>query len=108
MAKRLHIYLSSDIKKSVLNKVEIAANCGLRKTLTAADIDEAVTSKRKACAKCLAVVAELTKSDDVTLIKREGWEALRDRPTPGVVSFKLSHVRTYKFEDGWNGFPPAG
>ena len=78
MPKRLHIYATADVLRSVKEGVEVTANCGVRKTLTRADIDKAVTSDLKGCRKCLDVVAELTKERDVTIAKR-GWDEL-NRP----------------------------
>lgn len=106
MAKRLHIYPADDLRRSVLEGVTVTANCGLRKQATAEDIDKAVTSNRQACKKCLAVVAERTKKDDVVLVKREGWAALRDRVKPNSYKFTINgSVMTFRHTDDW---PIAG
>jgi hypothetical protein len=97
MPKRLHIYTTEDVLKSVKQGVEVTANCGLRKTLTAADIDEAATSTRKPCRKCTDVVAEMAKGQDVTLVRREGWEALKKRETTYTVKLKAT-AHGYTFE----------
>lgn len=78
MPRKLHIYSTDDVLKSVREGVEITANCGRRKTLTRADVDKAANSDLKGCRKCMDVVTELTKQKDVTIAKR-GWEEL-NRP----------------------------
>ncbi|MFJ4997147.1 hypothetical protein ACIP5T_03280 [Microbacterium sp. NPDC088619] len=102
MPKRLHIYTTEDVLKSVKEGVEVTANCGLRKTLTRGDIDEAATSDRKGCAKCLQVVSDLTKERDVTIGKR-GWDALNRPVFTYRMTIKPGGNTTYT-----NGWPLAG
>ncbi|MEW2010323.1 hypothetical protein AB0300_12705 [Microbacterium sp. NPDC078814] len=105
MGKRLHIYLSDDVRRSVEQGVEVRANCGRRKTLTAADIDKAAQVDWPGCKKCLAVVAAHSKDGDVTLVHRSGWEALRQRTTHTSYRFTMRLTSSGSYVTDW---PLAG
>lgn len=73
MGKKLHVYTADDVTRSVLEGVPVTANCGLTKVLTKKSIDKAATTSAPPCKRCMEVIAELTKTEEVTIGERKGW-----------------------------------
>lgn len=111
MSKKLHIWDSEALTRSVLDGVPIEAACGFTKVVSREDVDKAATSDLRTCKGCASAIAEMTRTTDVHLNQRSGWAVHLERQVRRERAVKWSFTITTGSPTNWgytSDWPLAG